>query len=431
MKNTKKSLSPQFLIVWLGQFVSSIGSGLTYFALGIYVFEKTHSATSFTMILLCIFLPSLLLKPFGGILADRFDRTLMILLGDFGAGIGVAFIFVMMVCGCDGLWYIYLGIIVSSVFGSIQEPAYKASVTDFLPKEQYAKASGLLQLVSAAQYLISPFLAGILLTFGSITLIFMIDISTFIFANLTVLWVQRIVGITRSRWSKTNFVMDLKDGVKEFSKSKGVLWLVGITMIILFFVGLLQSLFIPMLLSMTDPKNAGFIQSSCAIGMLCGSMIIGIFGKKRCYAKMLSLSLFIAGVFFAAIGSFTTLTIITVMGFLFFCTLPFINTSIEVLIRENVDNKKQGRVWSIISMVTYFGSIIAFVSAGFLADVVFTPLLNDGGILASSVGSIIGTGSGRGIGFMFIISGIAISLISLMIFHNKHITALEAHRDIA
>jgi MFS transporter, DHA3 family, macrolide efflux protein len=426
MEAHENRLSSQFLIVWIGQFISSIGSGLTYFALGIYVLEKTHSVTSFTMILLCIFLPSLLLKPFGGILADRFDRKLMIFLGDLGAGLGVAFIFLMMVCGVDGLWYIYLGIIISSAFGSIQEPAYKASVTDFLPKEHYAKASGLMQLVSAAQYLISPFLAGILLTLSNITLIFIIDIGTFIFANVTVLWVRKVIGKTKSRQSHAKFTVDLKDGIREFSKNKGILWLVGITMIILFFVGLLQSLFIPMLLSITDAKNAGIIQSICAIGMLIGSMIIGIFGKKKNHTKTLSLSLFVAGLFFAAIGFSTELIAITVMGFLFFCTLPFINTSIEVLIRKNIDNQKQGRVWSIISIVTYFGSIVAFTSAGFLADLVFNPLLNSDSGLANFIGAIIGTGEGRGIGLMFVISGILISIIASTAFHNKFIKNLES-----
>ena len=110
---------------------------------------------------------------------------------------------------------------------------------------------------------------------------------------------------------------------------------------------------------------------------------------------------------------------------MFFGTLPFINTSIEVLIRKNIENKKQGRVWSIISMVTYLGSVIAFLVAGFLADHVFNPLLELDGMLAGTVGSIIGVGEGRGIALMFVISGAMTSMISLFIWQNKEIKGLE------
>ena len=112
-------------------------------------------------------------------------------------------------------------------------------------------------------------------------------------------------------------------------------------------------------------------------------------------------------------------------GFMFFAVLPFVNTSIEVLIRKNIDNKKQGRVWSIISTITYFGSIVAFVVAGFLADKVFNPLLEVNGKLSGTVGSIIGIGESRGIGLMFIVSGIIISFISLLIFRNEFIKNLD------
>jgi len=95
--------------------------------------------------------------------------------------------------------------------------------------------------------------------------------------------------------------------------------------------------------------------------------------------KVLSISLFLAGLFFANIGLSTSIIFITMAGFMFFAVLPFVNTSIEVLIRRNIDNRKQGRVWSIISTITYLGSIVAFIVAGFLADKVFNPLLEVNG----------------------------------------------------
>jgi DHA3 family macrolide efflux protein-like MFS transporter len=127
-----------------------IGSGLTMFSLGVYVYQQTHSVSSYTFILFCVFLPPFILRPFGGILADRHDRRLMMLIGDLGATLGLLFILFMMLSGHIQLWQIYLGIAISSTFSAFQEPAYKALVTDFIPKDQYAKASGLMQLAGSA-----------------------------------------------------------------------------------------------------------------------------------------------------------------------------------------------------------------------------------------------------------------------------------------
>ncbi len=425
MKHKSENLYSKFLLIWFGQFISMIGSGLTIFALGVFVYQQTHAVSSYTSILLCVFLPPFILRPFGGILADRHDRRLMMLIGDLGATLGLLFIFFIMLKGNIQLWQIYLGIAISSIFSAFQDPAYKASVTDLLSEAQYAKASGLVQLASSAQHLISPFLAGILLTIIDIKFIFMIDISTFLIASAIIIWIRKTLGITKTEKPKQNFIADFKEGITEFSKNKGVIWLVGIIMIVLFFVGLLQALFLPMLLSLTSPKTAGITQSVSASGMLIGSLFIGLFGSKSKHVKVLSISLFLAGLFFANLGLSTSIIFIIIVGFMFFAVLPFVNTSIEVLIRINIDNKKQGRVWSIISTITYLGSVVAFVVAGFLADKVFNPLLEVNGKLAGTVGSIIGVGEGRGIGLMLIISGIMISFISISILKNKFIRNLE------
>lgn len=426
MDNSNTRHFSRFFILWIGQFLSLIGSGLTSFALGIYIFQKTGSVTNFTMLLLCIFLPGIIFKPIGGVLADRLDRRLLMFFGDFGASFGTLLILLLMFYKPSGLWFIYLGIIISSIFGAFQDPAYKATITDLLPKDLYDKASGLMQLANSSQYLISPFIAGILLSFFDIQFIFMIDLLTFILAIITILWVRKSIGKTELRNQTSNFLHDFKEGFSELINQKGVFRLVLITMLVLFFVGLLQALLVPMLLSITDAKFTGIIQSITAAGMIAGSLVIGIFGSKKEYVKMLSISLFFTGVFFSLIGANTNLIFITIAGFMFFSFLPFVNTSIEVLIRNNIANEKQGRIWSIISTITYFGSIIAFLTAGILADKIFNPLLVPDGLLSSSLGKIIGVGETRGIGLMFIAAGVFISFISIILYKNSYIRKLEA-----
>lgn len=374
---------------------------------------------------MCAFLPPFLLRPYGGILADRHDRRLMMIFGDLGSTLGLLFIFVMMLKGNIELWQIYLGIVISSVFSAFQDPAYKALITDLLPENQYAKASGLMQLANSAQYLISPFLAGIILTIMDIKFVFLIDVTTFLVASSIVIWIRKILGRTKIQKAEQNNMADLREGIQEFSKNRGVVNLVITIMLVLFFVGLLQSLIIPMLLNLTTVKAAGITQSICASGILIGSLFIGIFGSKSKHVKTLYISLFISGIFFANLGLSTNIAFVTLAGFMFFVTLPFINTSLEVLIRKNIDNNKQGRVWSIISTVTYLGYIVAYAVAGFLADKIFNPFLEPEGLLSETAGSIIGVGKGRGIALMFIISGLMICVIALLIWQDKKIKQLE------
>jgi len=156
---------------------------------------------------------------------------------------------------------------------------------------------------------------------------------------------------------------------------------------------------------------------------VCSSDLI--FGIRKSKVFILSSSLALAGLFYALMGLFTTVVLIIIFCFLFFSTLPFVNTSIEVLIRSNVDNDKQGRIWSMVYFISQIGYILAFGSAGFLADHLFNPLFYSDGALYQTVGQIIGTGQGRGIGFLFVISGLLVSILALIIGRVNKISALE------
>ncbi len=415
-----------FLIVWAGQMVSAIGSGLTAFSLGVYAFQTAGTATSYAMMILFAFLPSFLLNPVGGVLADRFDRRLLIIIGDLGAAGGLLFILAMMTFGTIQLWQIYLGVAISSVFVAVHAPSYKASVSDLVPAELYAKASGLIQLAGAAQFLIAPLIAGILMGYMDIKYILVIDIFTFLVAIIAVSVVRRKTTAFLEKMDKQKFFDELKEGFMVTVTHKGVLSLIGITGLILFYIGLLQTLFGPMVLSFTDAKTLGIALSSCAIGMLASSFLIGVFGQKKNQVTMLALFLGLMGIFFALMGISTNIILIVIPGFLFFCTIPFVNTSIEVLIRNNIDNAVQGRVWSFVSVITYLGSVLAYLTAGFLADQVFNPMFRANGMLADSFGQLVGTGPGRGIGFLFFISGLCVTLLALLVFRSRKIRALEA-----
>lgn len=179
MNKPEKSFK-KFLLLWSGQLISTIGNGLTSFGLGIYVFQQTGKASAMALVTLLAFMPSLLLSAFAGVLADRYDRRLLMVLGDSLSAIGLVFILICMLRGEAQLWQICVGVTISSVFSSLLDPAYKATVTDLLTEEQYTRASGFVQVAGSAKFLISPILAGFLLTVTDIKLLLVIDICTFL-----------------------------------------------------------------------------------------------------------------------------------------------------------------------------------------------------------------------------------------------------------
>lgn len=423
MNKQEKSFR-RFLLLWLGEFVSAIGSGLTSFGLGVYVYQQTGSASAMALVTLLAFLPSLLLSAPAGVLADRCDRRLLMILGDSLSAIGLVFILICMLRGEVQLWEICVGVTISSVFSSLLEPAYKATVTDLLSEDQYTRASGLVQVADSAKYLISPVIAGILLTVSGIELLLILDICTFFVTVASTLAVRRGLE-SKTRSEKSSFQQELRDGWTAVSAKRGVLVLVVMASLMTFFIGFIQTLFTPMILSFADSAVLGTVETLAASGMLVTSVILGMISIKRGYAKLLSASLFGAGIFMALFGVSEHLLLVGAAGFLFFAMLPLANTSLDYLIRINIDNSVQGRAWGLIGLISQLGYVFAYAVSGLLADHVFTPLLLPGGPLADSVGRVIGTGSGRGTGLLIIAAGILLCAVSAALYNMKSVAELE------
>jgi MFS family permease len=167
------------------------------------------------------------------------------------------------------------------------------------------------------------------------------------------------------------------------------------------------------------------MESLSAVGMLVGSVAIGIVNIKKDYAKILTFSLLVAGIFMALTGTTTTIWLLVVFCMLFFTALPFVNTCADVLIRISLPNEVQGRAWGMISFLTQIGFVAAYALCGVLADYVFEPMLAEDGLLAGSVGSVIGVGEGRGIGLMIIVAGVVMVVFAGIFGLKKSIREME------
>ena len=403
----------KFLLLWIGELISSIGGGLTSFGLGVYVFQKTGSAAGMALVTLLGFLPTLLFTVPAGVLADRYDRRVLMMIGDGCSGLGILYIFLCMLHGGANLVQISIGVFVSAIFSSLLDPSYRATITDLLSKEEFSKASGLVSLAGSARYLFSPVIAGLLLAYHDISLLLLIDVSTF-FVTITTTFIVRRGIKAKQPTEKQSFLESMKEGWRAIHIEKGVFVLVLCSSLITLFLGTLQILVEPMILSFSDSKVLGIVETLCASGMLVSGILLGGFGIKKEYGKVLQISFFMAGIFMIGMSIFENLVSISIFGFFFFATLPFCNNCMDYLCRTNIPDALQGRAWGFIGFLSQMGYVLAYAVSGLAAD---------------GLGSLSGMGVGRGAAFMIGISGVFLSLVAVTFLRFPAIRELEKRTE--
>ncbi len=409
----EKSNFKKFLLLWSGELVSSIGGGLTSFGLGVYIFQQTGSAASMALVTLLGFLPTLLLSVPAGVLADRYDRRLLMMIGDGCSALGIIYILVCMMRGGATLTQICVGVFVSAVFSALLEPAFRATITDLLTKEEYSKASGLVSLAGSARYLFSPIIAGFLLTVSDVKLLLVIDICTFFLTVASAAVVRRGIG-SKAAEKKEAFLQSMKAGWRALCEKKGVVLLVAVSSGITLFMGMFQILAEPLVLSFSDAQTLGVTETVCACGMLVSGVILGVKGLKGHYAVTLGMALIGAGLFMAGFGLFENIVPICAFGLLFFAALPFANNCLDYLIRTNIPDEAQGRAWGLIGFLSQLGYVVAYAVSGAAAD---------------ALGSIGGRGVGRGAALVVVIAGLCLALTATAILVSKSIRELENAKE--
>ena len=399
----------RFLLLWSGELVSSIGSGLTSFGLGVYVFRQTGSAADMALVTLLAFLPTLLLSVPAGVLADRYDRRMLMMVGDGCSALGILYILYCMQTGGASLAQICIGVTVSSVFSSLLEPAYRATVSDLLEKEEYSRASGLVSLAGSARYLVSPILAGILLSVSDVRLLLLLDAATFLLTVICTGTVRRGLA-SRPADRSASFLTQMREGWQAVTQKRGVFLLILLSSAMTCFMGAFQILAEPLILAFADSSTLGVCETICASGMLVSSLFLGVRGIRRGYVRLLSLSLALSGVAMALFGLRENLVLICASGFGFFAMLPFANNCLDYLVRTNIDDALQGRAWGLIGFLSQLGYVVAYGLSGILAD---------------GMGSRLQIGVGRGSALVIMAAGALLVLIALSLLPIRSIRRLE------
>ena len=405
----------------LGSFINSLGTGLTAFGLAIIMLRTYGTASSVAAVQLTSFAPVVFLAPAAGVLADRYDRRLMMMIGDAGSVLGLGIILMALSSPRPSLAWVCTGAVVSSCLAALTEPALRASVTDLVNEEDYVRSSGLLQLASAAKYLLAPAAAGLLMPVVGVRGLVLLDASTCIVTVACTATVRR--SLVRQTVPQTTSQQepdrDVMAGWQTIISSSGLRTLVVLMTLATLAIGVIQVLIKPILLPTVSTSQMGMIETIAATGMLVGAALVTAWKSAR-PTTLLAAGLAATGAAMALVPLGPGAWWVAACGFLTFASLPLSQAGAEVLVRTRVDNARQARTWGTISLVTQMGYLVAYLCSGVMVDHVLQPLLSPGRLLSTSLGTIVGTGPGRGAALLVGLMGLVMAMVALGVHRRRH-----------
>ena len=391
---------------------------MTRFALLIWAYEQTGQATTLALLGFFSFGLDVLLSPIAGVLVDRWNRRLVLLFADLGAGLMTVTILILYMADNLQIWHLYMVQALTGGFAAFQAPAYTAATTMLVPKSQYTRTSGMRSLASSVSQVLAPVFAGVMLRLINIGGVMLVDIATFLVAMTTLLIVRIPHPTSAQKNSTENKVWKAASfGFHYIRHRHGLLGLIFLFMGINFFAALTYFSILPAMIlarSGRDELTLASVQAALGIGGVVGGLLVSIWGgpKRKIHSICAGTALsFLLGDFLLALG--WNVQTWALAAFLAAVFIPFISSAHRAIWQAKVAPEVQGRVFSVKGMLELIPMPLGYLLAGPLADRWFEPAMMIGGRLEMTCGWLVGTGPGAGMALMFAcnaILGIAMSL---------------------
>ena len=386
-----------FLIIWLGQFASLLGSEMTNFAITIWAWEVTGQATPLSLIMVVTQIPRLLISPFAGIWVDRFNRKYLMLLGDTIAGLSTVVLLALFLTDHLQIWHLYVSGAVNGLFGYIQGLAHSASMSLIVAEQHYARASAFESLQLSGSYVIAPAIAGAVYAVTGLSGILLIDLVTFgvAIASLTTVTIPQPTASPKTTdpiWQQLTF------GIQYLWSRPSLKVLLSFFLISNFINSASYTLLPAMVLARLGSNSTvlGTLFSFFGIGGLLGGLTLSVWGgpKRRIHGVLIFSAVWKVGLIVLALAQTVSTKIGTalVSGF---CS-PFPGSCAQAIWRSKVEPEVQGRVFATRFLLTQLATPLGAAIAGPLADHVFEPAMQPGTPLAQALEPVFSTGAGAG-----------------------------------
>lgn len=408
-----------FSLLWLGQLVSLLGSGMTRFALTIWAYQQTGSATVLALVAFVSFGPGVLLSPVAGAIVDRWDRRRVLVLTDLAAGLATAVLLALHLTGRLEVWHLLALGAFAGAFEAFQFPAFSAAVTVLVPRKHYARASGMQSMAGAASAIAAPVLAGLALTAFGLSAVMLVDLLTFLFAVGSLLLI-RIPAPPRSdegEAARASLWQESLFGFRYIAARRGLLGLLLVFLPVNLFATMGMVLLAPMVLARSGGSELalGTVQSAAGAGALVGGLVLAAWGgpRRRIHGVLAGMTAgSLAGPVLMGFGGSQAAWLLGAFGMTFF--LPIINGSSQAIWQAKVEPDVQGRVFAARRLIAQVSAPLAMLVAGPLADRLFEPLLLSGtGPIAARLVTLFGQQPGSGMAAILALTGLVTAAIGL------------------
>ncbi|RKH58461.1 MFS transporter [Corallococcus aberystwythensis] len=407
----------RFVLLWLGQTASGMGSHLNGFGLGVWTYEHTKSTSLYSLIALASFAPGVLVAPLLGGVVDRHDLRKVMMLGHAGGAVCTVLIALLLQLDRLSVGALLALVAGGAAFNSIQLPAFAKATTVMVAPEQLPRANGLMQLGLALGSIVAPLLSGTLLPAIGVTGLLAIDVGTALL-SLGVLQGLRGSALPREAASPVKAslgrraLQDAAVGWRFIRERPGLVGLQVLLTLMSFNLGIIQVLVTPLVMSFADVRALGAVMTAGGLGMLAGSLVMLAWGGTRRRVWTVLGFVWLQGLFLGLGALRASPWVVGAGAFGVLFTLPVIMGCNQTLWQRKVPTGLQGRVFAVHSALSGVAIPIAYLLSGPLADHVFEPLMAAGAPWASALGPWVGgAGPGRGIALLLLLLGLATLLL--------------------
>ncbi len=411
----------RFVVLWAPQTLAITGRGLTTFALGVWVYERTHSVTLFAMLEVSAILPGVLVAPLIGWSVDRLGPRRAIILADAAALAAVVALELAFAYGVASPLLVYLIITAGALLTCMRWPAYTALVTLVAPPKRLPRAAALTQVAYAGQQVIAPAVAGVLIGVIGVSGVIAIDLAASIVALASLQFVK-----AETRTIRGGEVWEDVRQAWRLIGDRGLFRLAGYIFATYLPGGMVIALATPLVLTIAGPEALGVVLAAMGVGMLAGSIVASALAKSEGGIRRLLRydCMLVTAMVCAALA--TTPVRVATIGAVFLFGLAGVIAEEQVVWQVRVPADAQGRVFALRRAITWVALPLSYALAGPLADHVFSPAMSAGGALAGWLGPIMGTGPGRGIALLLVCAGLAKGAVVLFGAGDPKLRSLDA-----
>lgn len=413
----------QFIILWLTQSFSSLGSAMTGFALVIWLYNDSGSALTTALLTVCSYAPYVLMSIFAGAISDKWNKKAVMLICDSFAAMCTVATLILLKTGELQVWHLYILNALNGLMNTVQSPASDVAATLLTPKKHYQKTSGMRSFSNSLVSILTPVFATAVTAFAGIEAVIIFDLITFTVAFLVLLLFIRIPP-TEGEHKRESIFSAAKAGISCLRQNKGVLWLIIFLSAINLIASVYDAALPAMILSKADEGALGTVSACVGAATLIGS-IVAVFipapkSRSRTICNCLLISMSTENFLLALGGSPFVWCVGAVLGWL---VIPVMSANYDVIFRSRIPAEMQGRVYSVRNTFQFFTIPLGYFLGGFLVDSVFEPFMEstDNEMLKAAFGD----GKGSGAALLFFVIGVAGVVVCLIFRRVKHIRELE------